>query len=258
EEDSDTLEYFMTQVFEEYGVAHEEHSLRTLILRPSEHLREAHFPGLDEDGTTVTFDRQRSLSREDIAFMSWEHPMVVDSMDMIQSTELGNATLASMAIKGVNPGTVLLEAVYAVHCPAPRELQLTRYLPARPVRVLVDMQGRNLADKLDHERLNSLCEDIRRRTGPAIIAQVREVLESMLQRAERHAAETLPTQLGEANAALEAALGEEVQRLEALRRVNPSIREEEIRFFRQQMQHGREALGRAALQLQAMRVIVTT
>ena len=36
-----------------------------------------HFPYLQEDGTSITFSRDKALAREDMEFASWEHPMVL-------------------------------------------------------------------------------------------------------------------------------------------------------------------------------------
>ncbi|PTB98280.1 hypothetical protein C9993_08305 [Marinobacter sp. Z-F4-2] len=46
-------------------------------------------------------------------------------------------------------------------------------------------------------------------------------------------------------------------RLEALQKVNPAIREEEIDFFRDQFEAAKEAIGHASLALEGIRVIVT-
>ena len=50
------------------------------ILRTSDHMRTGYFPGIGEEPITVTFDRQKALSREDMPFISWEHPMVSEAI----------------------------------------------------------------------------------------------------------------------------------------------------------------------------------
>src|SRR5690606_4477026 len=122
EENTPQLQAYMERVFDLHGVAHEPHSEGALILRPSEHMS-GHFPKLRDEGNTVTFNRTLALSREDMDFLSWEHPMVVETMDLMLNSETGNAALATIAVKGLNPGTLLLEAVFAVHSVAPRQLQ---------------------------------------------------------------------------------------------------------------------------------------
>ena len=65
---------YMEEVFECYGVDTEFHSADCYIIRPSDHMRVSHFPGLSEDGMTVTVNRQIALAREELQFLTWEHP----------------------------------------------------------------------------------------------------------------------------------------------------------------------------------------
>ncbi len=257
EENTPELQAYMERVWDLHGVAHEHHSQDALVLRPSEQMT-SHFPQLRDEGNTVTFKRSLALSREDMDFLSWEHPMVTEAMDMIISTEMGNAALATIAVKGIAPGTLLLEAIFSVQYAAPKSLQLERFLPSKPIRVLVDVSGKNLSALLSHEQLNELCQDIKRRTGQAIVAQVRGESEKMVLHAQRHASAELPAILSEATTRMEESLNAEVQRLEALQQVNPSIRDEEIEFFRNQIRDSAAAIARATMQLQALRVVIST
>ena len=155
------------------------------MLRPGEQYQAGHVTELPEDGLTVTWSRQQALEREDMAFMSWEHPLVTGIMESVTSSGLGKAALASMTVKALPPGTLLLEALYTVHCPAPESLQLSRYLPVSPLRLLVDVNGRDLSATLPHDRLNDMCSNIRRRTAQAIVPQIRPQVETMVDHAER-------------------------------------------------------------------------
>ena len=51
-------------------------------------------------------------------------------------------------------------------------------------------------------------------------------------------------------------LGHEVDRLVALQKVNPGVRDAEIEFFKEQLGHFEKALEHARLRLDAIRVIV--
>jgi ATP-dependent helicase HepA len=51
-------------------------------------------------------------------------------------------------------------------------------------------------------------------------------------------------------------LGHEIERLVALQRVNPGVRDEEIAFFRDRLDRFETALEHARLRLDAVRVIV--
>lgn len=257
-ESSEALAHYLDALCETFGVDQEYHSEQTLILRPSEHLLIGHFPGLREEGTTVTLGRSRALAREDMEFLTWEHPMILEAMDIVCSTELGNAALGTIKLKGVSPGTMLLEVLYTINCVAPKALQLERFLPLSPMRLLVDARGKDLADLVPHERLNQLIEKVRKSTALAIIKQVGAEVEAKMSLASAQAATRLQLTLADAEQSMRATLGAEYERLTALREVNPSIRQEELDHLRFLMDECAIHIQHASLQLQALRLIITT
>lgn len=257
EQTNDLLDY-LDLLCNAYGVDQDYHSEHALILRPGEHMLTGYFPGLHEDGTTISFNREKALAREDIEFLTWEHPMIVETMDMVASTELGNAAIATLKLKGIPAGTLLLETIYTINCVAPRALQLERFLPVSPIRILVDSRGKDLAGIVPHERLNDLCEKVKKPTALAIIKQVREQVEEKMQHAAGLAAQQMNAILKDAEKTMREQLLGELQRLQALAAVNPSIRDEEIEHLRVRTEQCSAHIGHANLQLQALRLIITT
>ena len=257
-ETGDTLENYLEALCEAFGVDQEFHSEQTLILRPSEHMLTGHFPYVHEDGTTITFSREKALAREDMEFLTWEHPMLQEAMEMVHSTELGNAAMGTIKLKGVAPGTMLLEALYTANCIAPRALQVERFLPLSPIRLLVDARGKDLAELVPHERLNKLIEKVKKPTALAIIKQVHAEVEAKMTLASEQAEKNLQVILAAAEQAMRADLGAELSRLEALREVNPSIREEELEHLRFRIEECAVHIQHANLQLQALRLVITT
>jgi ATP-dependent helicase HepA len=248
----------MQQLWDYFGLDCETHSEHAVVVRPSDHMLVSHFPGLPEDGLTACFDRAQALGREDMAFFTWEHPMVQAAMDMILGAEYGNACVATINIKGLQPGTLLLEAVFSVHSPAPKRLQVEKYLPLSPLRVLVDRSGKNLAEILPHARLNGLSGAVSKQTAPAILKQLGDDIDLLVGHAQRLVQTQLPPLISAARAALAASLDAEISRLRALARVNPAIRAEEIVFLEQQRAAGDAAIARAELELQALRLVINT
>ncbi len=110
---------------------------------------------------------------------------------------------------------------------------------------------------MPHDRLNELCSNIRRRTAQAIVPQIRPQVETMVDHAERLSEPHLEPMKEKALGGVEAAFGPEIRRLEALQKVNPAIRDEEIDYFRNQLAAAREAVSHASLALEGIRVIVT-
>ncbi len=257
-EEGDILEHYLESLCETFGVDQEFHSEQAVILRPSEHMLTGHFPYLREDGTTVTFSRDKALAREDMEFASWEHPMVLEAMEMVHSTELGNAAIGTIKLKGVAPGTMLLEALYTVNCVAPRALQVDRFLPLSPLRLLVDARGKDLAELVPHTRLNELIQSVKKSTALAIIKQVHREVEAKMTLATAQAEQRLALILSRAEQSMREDLGRELARLEALQQVNPSIRQEELDFLRHRIEECAVHIEHANLQLQALRLVITT
>ena len=131
---------YMEAVFDAYGVNVEEHSEHCLILTQGEHLL-MQFPELPEDGVTVTLDRAIGLAREDMLFLTWEHPMVRGAMDLLLNSEHGNAALSIARHPDFSPGQLLLEIFYVVECSAPKRLQIGRFFPPTLLRFLIDHEG---------------------------------------------------------------------------------------------------------------------
>lgn len=258
QEDSTELMEFMEEMFEIYGVDCDEHSTFARILLPTDHMRGGHFPGLQDDPVTVTFDREQALARDDMLFLSWEHPMVVNSLDMLLTSELGNACVVSMSLKALPPGTLLLETLFTLSVVAPRHLQVERYLPVTPLRFLVDVHGKELSAVLPHDKLNGIVQNLKRNVGQAVLKQVREPLEMMLDKVGPMAEARLPEIREAAKIAMQSALQVEIDRLEALKKVNPSVRQEEIAFYHEQLEQGLEAIDKASLHVSALRLVVNS
>ncbi|MCZ6828910.1 MAG: RNA polymerase-associated protein RapA, partial [Gammaproteobacteria bacterium] len=257
-ERSEELLDYLDMLCQSYGVDQDYHSKYALILRPGEQMLTGYFPGLKEEGTTITFNREQALAREDMEFLTWEHPMVVEAMEMVSATELGNAAIATLSLKGIPAGTMMLESLYTVNCVAPRSLQLERFLPISPIRLLVDARGRNLDEIMSHERLNGLCEKVKQPTAIAIIKQVREQVESKMQHAAKLAGAHMDATLKGAEQRMREQLGAELARLSALREVNPSIRQQELDHLSYLIEECAAHIRQASLQLQALRLIITT
>jgi ATP-dependent helicase HepA len=257
-ETSTALPDYLELLCDSYGVEQEYHSEQASILRPTDHMLTGYFPGLHEEGTTVSFSREQALSREDIEFLSWEHPMMVEAMDMVCTTELGNAAIATLSLKGIPAGTMLLESIYSINCVAPRDLQLERFLPISPIRLLVDNRGKDLAGIMPHARLNELSEKVKKGVALAIIKQVHDQVEEKMRHANNLANQQMETLLEEAQTRMREQLGAELSRLEALREINPSIRQVEIDRLGYLIEECAAHISHASLQMQGLRLIVTT
>lgn len=247
---------YMEQMFTVFGVVYEEHSANSWILRPDEHGARDYFPGLGGEGMTVTFDRAEALRREDFGFLSWEHPLVSGAMDMVLGGETGNASIATLKMTGIAPGTILLETYATVSAIAPGRLRLWRYLPLTPLRTLMSRERRDYTRILPHKKLNELCQKVDRQTSHAVIRQIKGEIETMIESARRANEARLPGLRRAAAERAESLLGAEIKRLRQLQKKNPSIRTAEIEHLEAELDACGKAINDAGCELQALRLII--
>lgn len=254
---SSVLPIYMEQVFDSFGIDFEKHSEKSLVLHPSDHMRIEQFPGLPEDGLTVTYDRQQALSREDMQFLTWEHPLVRGAQDLISLSEFGNTALCTLKLPPLKPGTLMLEALFVLHCPAPAELQLFRYMPQSLLRVLLDDKGKDLSNVLGINQLSKLLQKVPRNNAQDLVRHARPTLTTMVQKAEEITAAKQTELIAEAQAKVSEQLSGELARMKALKDVNPNVRQEEIDYLQQRLAASQHFLSQAKIRLDALRVVMT-
>jgi ATP-dependent helicase HepA len=257
-DDRTDLMQFMERIWDQFGVQHEELGTFSKIIRPGEHMLNNHFPGLMEEGQTVCFDRDVALSNEDQQFLSWEHPMVTGVLDMLSTEELGNASVCLLPHKQLPAGTVLLELSYMVSTSAPKSLQLHRYLPDTSVRLMLDKNGNNIADKVKQGSLDKLLKNAKKTMAQQLIKALKEEVTVLLTKADAIAQAQSAAFIERAKQELTTKLTDELNRLVALREINPSIREEEVEFMQTRLEQSIAELQQAKVSLDAIRLIVVT
>ena len=256
-DDEGMLEDYMDHVFDCFGVDTDLHSENCLILNPTEHMVN-NFPGLSDEGMTITYARDTALSFEDAHFITWEHPMVVNTLDMVLAQELGNTAVTACEYAGVERGTMMLECLFSLEAAPIEALQTERYLPPTVIRVLLDEKGRDHNTKLPHEILNARRTEVDISTANKVVRAKQKVLKLLMEHSEKTAQAQVSEILEQAHKDSSETLLREVNRLKALSKVNPNVRADEIEFFEDQLKALTKVLDSATLRLDAIRVLVAT
>ena len=250
------LSSYMLRVFDSFGIEHEHNSDESVVMRPGEHMLTDQFPGLPEDGAKATFRRRQALAREDLMFLTWEHPMVTGAMDLLLGTELGAASMCTIKLPPLKPSSLMLECIFVLRTQAPPGLQLQRYLPGAAIRLLIDEQGRELGGRVTRSRLNGLARGVPGNTADDVMKHARSRIEKLLDSAQAIAEARAQPQIEQAAGAVEVQLGGEIERLAALAEVNPGVREDEIRALAERTGLLIDCLERAEVELDAARLVV--
>lgn len=150
---SSDLPDYLYRFWDAFGVEYESGPSGSVVVRPGPQMLHETFPCLPDEGLTATFERADALAREDREFLTWEHPMVRESMELLTASDLGAAAMILVRDGRFQRASLLLEMLFVAECPAPSELQVGRFLPPTLVRLLLDGEGRDWADEIPHADL---------------------------------------------------------------------------------------------------------
>lgn len=246
------LRSFLLELVDHFGVRVKEHEEGDVFLDPSHAYIEG-FPSIPRDGMLATFDRRRAIVREDIRFISADHALVQDAIDLLIESKAGTTAFGFVRSDEAN---LLLEAVFVLETVADSRWHVDQFLAPTPVRVLVDLRGADLSEERPAPALADDFED-------GVIQRFLErpgfnaaLLKGMLEAAGEQAEARATPLKNAASARAKTALAAEVQRLEDLRKLNDHVRPEEVALTRARLEQTLAAIAAARLRLDAIRLVV--
>ncbi|MDB2499681.1 RNA polymerase-associated protein RapA [bacterium] len=239
-------------IFDHYGVRMVEHEVGDIFLDPSHAYIEA-YPSIPQEGLMGTFDRARAIHREDMAFISPDHPVYWDSMDLLVNSKTGTTALGLIEADTPN---ILLEAIFVLETVAQSKWHVEQYLAPTPIRLLVDIRGNDLTLERDHASISDEAEDgniFRFLEQPGFNDTL---LKTMVEGATEMAESQATHIKKEAEAVAEKTLDAALRRLIQLRKINDHVRLEEIEHAQLQLENTLDAIEHARLRLDSIRLIV--
>ncbi|PNK60631.1 RNA polymerase-associated protein RapA [Psychrobacter sp. FDAARGOS_221] len=211
---------------------------------------------ISEDGMTLTFKRSQALIREDMDFITHEHPLMLAIYDMANSGTFGNTTVAMLKSNTVPEGMLLLEVNFRVTTIAPKVLNLTANLPTQSLRVFLGEQGGDLADRITADMILPHIERLDKNRARQVIKVRSGVIESRYHDAEAIAQSKLGDISAQALERFSQIWQREINRLKQLQQVNPNVRDEEIERLESLKAQGEQALTNLSLVPDSIRVLV--
>jgi ATP-dependent helicase HepA len=211
------------------------------------------FPTLSGGGKFVTFDRATAIARDDLDFLTWDHPFVRQVMEYFITQGEGASAVARLS--GTGRQGLVLETLFLLDLPDGDGSLADSFLATVPIRVVVDHHGRPLAsDDLPANWESSLMSD-----DPgwflALPQLVGEILPEMLEKSQNLAEKTAQIHRLEGAAEMENVLTREKDRLVTLSKINPGISAKEIEALIKEQAHLRIRILNAGLRLDGVRLI---
>ena len=245
------FEAFFIRMLDHLGVHVEELGLRSYMLK-SGGSQVATLPGLPAEGTMVTFQRSRALSREDIGFVTPDHPLVLAALDAILGMETGNSVFSIW--KSGKADGILLEAHFVIESIAPASLHADRFLPPTPLRIVLNQSLEDCGE--DEEFRDALLETgdvftlldtpvFKKKHLPAMLAKAATFAstrkEAIIQTARQKASDQITA---------------EIERLEDLRLINNHIRPGEIEALQALKSSLLDAIEAATVRADSLKLVL--
>jgi ATP-dependent helicase HepA len=244
---------YALRLLEAFGVQHEPLSPQLLLLDP-EYLAVEGFEEFKAGARPATLDRATALAREEVLYLRGDHPLLRSAQELLLSAETGNA--AFLIDDSLPARSVVLETLHVLECVAPASLNAERFLPPQPLSVAVDTRLQVRAGFAPTERAVLRAGDRQFDLSP-----MRKILATlvppMLERARTEALRLAEERGAAAAAAADALLSAELARLQALARVNPAVRAEEIDALAAERAQLLAALPAARPRLDALRLVAS-
>jgi ATP-dependent helicase HepA len=247
---------FLQQVFAGYGLDFEENSNRTWVVTPGDDMLVTSFPQIPDDGLTFTLDRTLALARDDLPFVNWLHPLVLQSLDMVLQDNFGKCCAGTLRDKRLPAGTLVMESLFRVTVSAPPRLQARRYFPVSTLRAVVDSQKRSLGSSLPAEFLDRKIAALDKQELRTLVQERRALLQLLVKLGQQVAEKELPTLIARHTLAMQNQLDSEIARMEALQAINPQVQDDEIDYLRRQRAGLTEVFATARLQLEGLRLLL--
>jgi ATP-dependent helicase HepA len=254
EDEDGSLEEYLEDVFDHFGVDTERtEPKRGYFLFPGDRMEVDTFPNLPAAGLAITYDRREALSREDLAFMTPDHPMVRGAVDMVLGGSEGTVGFVEWRespLKGF-----ALEAIFILEATAPGHLHIDRFLAPTPIRVMVDQAGEDVSHLLPRLDLSDL-----EQAPTGLLEDHHDLFDKLVPKLLEAAAGKVnlrqSTVKKEAHKEAEKRLGAERDRLRNLMSINPSVTPADVADADRLLQEVLKNILGAELRLDAVRLVI--
>ena len=251
---SHELRDYLDMVFDHLGVHSDDIGEDTLFVEPTDNMLLPHFPGLPKDGKSFTFNRLIALEREEFGFLTWDHPLVQGISDLILSEGLGSVSVAQR--KKSKSSKAFFECFFVLETVHNQELESLKYFPPTIIRILLDSSGEDFSQKWDKTLLDSKIETASRDVIEKVTNFPKEGVLKVLAKALEFASSQSSIIKDGFQTNMTTNLGAQEERLTYLKKINPSVRDEEIEWVRMQRKELTSLLEKAELRLDSFRVIL--
>lgn len=256
-DDDTSLEFYIREVFDFYGVDYEDYDQDGSILVKGGSLSFIEdFPlAAKEEDFAITFNRRKALAREDMLFLSLDHPLIESTFDHLLQHE-GTASFCQWEHSPFGKGA-LIQLTFVIEAKGRKDLQLERYFPLQMKSIVFDHKGnpihpsklqdleRSLVDLSDKSILNKV-SDLKNLIIP-LVDKFTGKFDTWLEKEKEKSIKLAKEHTQK-----------EMDRLKALLEINPLVSEKEVLKMQEIQEDVLTNLKGASYHIDAIRIILTS
>lgn len=251
-EDEAELNDFLELFADAFGLELIELGGECITIAPGDHMLVPDMPHLPEDGFMATTSRDVALSRDDVQFLSWEHPFVDQALELITSGPAGNAAAGYIEDHDFRTGDCYIELQFVARCPAPKALAVERYLPPNAMHLMMTPNG-DL--KVNDGELPAFVLPLNKGTARGLVEQKTDMARPVIHKLEKLGGGQLNKMIERASAKARDAYAERIDRLHALAEHNPAIPPQLVADVKQERDAVMDAIAQSQLALDSVRLV---
>jgi ATP-dependent helicase HepA len=226
---------------------------------PSDQMLVPLVPGIPNDGCEITFDRVTATVREDVQFVTWDHPLMQGLTELISTSELGVATVALLPNKVLPAGTLFLEALFTLTVKDVQATAANAFLTESLLRVVVAKNNpKNLDKVLPQAALAKVMENAAKNIRKAVVNDYQKDIHTLAANAQIIAEAEQQAVMAQSLADLKQKSHFENTRLQQLQQRNSLITDKDVEQQKQHFEEVEQAIRQhCKLVMSAVRVLVT-
>ncbi|MDK2776545.1 MAG: RNA polymerase-associated protein RapA [Pseudomonadota bacterium] len=251
-EDEAELNDFVELFADAFGLELVELGGDCITIAPGDHMLVPDLPHLPEDGFMATTRRDVALSRDDVQFLSWEHPFIDQALELITSSPAGNAAAGYIEDHGFSTGDCFIEMQFVARCPAPKALAVERFLPPNAMHLMMTPKG-DL--KVNDGELPAFVLPLKRGTARGLVEQKTESIQPLIHKLEKLGSAQLNKMVERASQKAQEAYTARIERLHALAEQNPAMPPQLVDEVKQKRDAVMDAIAQSQLVLDSIRLV---
>ncbi|MGQ8365902.1 RNA polymerase-associated protein RapA [Glaciecola sp. 1036] len=240
---------FMSRLLDSLGVNQDEKDGDVFVLTQGESMLFP-VPGLDEEGTEVTYKRSVATRLEHVHYLSGDSEIVTHCIDSVLTDVIGKSSICFVNQEGAPVGAFWIELVCVLAPVTEAKWQLYRFLPATPIRLCV-----NAKNQLEDLAFSTFFK-VKPKMAQQLITALADQLKKNIEFGMTEAKNALSKVKQDALSQMQNSLDDEIVRLTKLQIVNPSIRDDEIDFLKQQKAHLTTVITDSEPYLDSLRLVI--